>query len=488
MGVRTGRQFLASIRDDRAVFIDGERVKDVTTDPRLAGAAATLAELYDLQSDPKFAPDLTYRPEGAKEPAAMSYIEPKSLADLEKRGKAMKIVADQCCGLFGRTPDFMNAGLAALASAADIFNGGNRAYSANVRAYYERVRANDLTMTHIQVNPQVDRSKQVFQQKNDIALKVVKESDAGFTVNGMRLVGTLAQFSNEILVMPSVVVTNDASAADYAFAFSVPVATPGVKIISRPTVIPQNPGHFLDHPLSSRFDEGDATIVFDNVLIPWENAFVYRDVERCNNLYKLTYLSEHYSHQTQTRALAKAEFMAALAIYLAKSTKVDIFPNVQTQLAELLMFVEMQRSLLASAVATGYPTPFGTYAPNKWPLHTAQIYFFERYDRMITAVRALGAGGLVAAPSYAELSGPVGEIVASHFDSAQLDSEKRIRLLRLAADASISSFSGRQSLYERFYQGDPVRRVCSYYTEYPVQSFTERMEALLADLARRAKS
>jgi 4-hydroxyphenylacetate 3-monooxygenase len=485
--VRTGRQYLDSLRDGREVYIDGERVRDVTKDPRLAGAASTVAELYDLQHDTALAPDLTYASPKTGNPVALSFIEPKSREDLERRGRAFAIVAEKCSGLFGRTPDFMNAGLAAIASASEIFDTEARAFGRNVRRYYEDMREQDLTMTHIQVNPQVDRTKTVSQQSTDIALKAIGENDAGFRVNGMRLVGTLAQFSNEILVMPSVVVTNDESAADYALAFAVPVATPGVKIISRPTLIPQNAGHFLDHPLSSRFDEGDATIVFDNVFIPWENAFIYRDVEKCNQLYKQSFLAEHYTHQTQTRALAKAEFMASLAIYIAKSTKIDAFPNVQSQLAELLMFVEGHKAMLAQAIATGSQTPFGTFAPNRWPLHTSQIFFYERYDTMINTVRALAAGGLVAAPSYAEFGGEISEVVERYFATASMDSEKRIRMLRLAWDASVSGFSGRQSLYERFYQGDPVRRATAYYRDYPVGGMLERVDRILDDLAVRAK-
>ncbi len=489
MGIRTGRQFLASIQDGRAVYMDGERIRDVTSDSRLAGAARTLAELYDLQSDRALAPALTYASPTTGEPVAMSYIEPRSIEDLQRRGKAFQIVANACQGLFGRTPDFMNAGLASLASAAEILNvEGGLAGGANVRKYYESVRDSDLTLTHIQINPQVDRTKQTSRQVHDLALKVVRETDAGCYLNGMRLVGTLAQFSNEILVMPSVVVTSEADAADYAFACSVPVATPGVKIISRPTLIPQNPGHFLDNPLASRFDEGDATIVFDNVFVPWERLYIYRDVERCNSLYKRCYIAEHYTHQTQTRALAKAEFMAGLAAYIAKSTKVDAFLNVQGQLAELLMFVENQRALLAQALATATRTPFGTFAPNRWPLHTAQIFFYERYGRMIDTVRSLAAGGLVAAPSYAELHGEIGEVVQQYFKTATLDSDRRIRLLRLAWDAAISTFSGRQALYERFYQGDPVRRAASYYLDYPLQPLLERIDGVLDDLAARSRT
>ena len=52
MPIRTGKQFLESLHDDRQIFMEGERIGDVTTDPRFAGAARSLAELFDMQHDP----------------------------------------------------------------------------------------------------------------------------------------------------------------------------------------------------------------------------------------------------------------------------------------------------------------------------------------------------------------------------------------------------------------------------------------------------
>lgn len=489
MGLRTGQQYLDSLNDDRQVYLEGSRVRNVTTDPRLGRAARTVAGLYDMQHDPEWRDLLTAEDPATGERTPISCLHPRTIADLQRRRRAMKVYSDATCGLFGRTPDFMNVGIAALAAASEVFNesASGRALAHNVRAYYDHICRNDVAMTHVQVNPQVDRSKAVFEQNKDIALKVVKETDAGFYVNGMRLVGTLAQFANDVVVMPSVVVTNDGKAEDYAFAFVTPIAAPGVRIISRPSVVPQNAGHFLDHPLSTQFDEGDAVIVFENVFVPWEKTFIYRDPALCNAVYKKTFLAEHYSHQTMTRALAKAEFMASLACYMARAVKVDGFPNVQSQLAELLIFVEGQTALLERAEQQATPTGYGTVAPSKWPLHAAQLHFFERYAKMIDTVRTVGAGSLVGVPSYAELGGEIGPLVQEYFGTATLDSDKRIRLMRLAADAAISAFSGRQALYERYYQGDPVRKAGGYYQEYPKDAMLARIDGLLDDLQRKAQ-
>lgn len=488
MGLRTGRQYLESLRDGRQVYLDGERVRDVTTDPRLGRTAQTVAELYDMQHDPRWRDALTVPgPDGEPMPAAC--LQPRTVEDLARRRIAMKVWADATCGLFGRTPDFMNVGIATLAAASSVLDrsASGRSFAGHVRDYHARTCREDITMTHIQVNPAVDRTRQVFQQQRDIALKIVGESDAGFTVHGMRLVGTLAQFANDIVVMPSVVVANDDQAGDYAFAFVTPVDAPGIKIISRPSVVPQNPGHFLDHPLSIQYDEGDAVIVFENVFVPWERTFIYRDPALCNAIYRQTFLAEHYSHQTMTRALAKAEFMAGLACKVAAATKVDGFPNVQAQLAELLIAVETQRALLLQSEAGATPTGFGTVAPSKMTLHAAQLHFYDRYARMIDAVRTIGAGSLIGVPSYAELNGEIGPLVREYMATATLEADERIQLTRLAADASFSAFSGRQALYERYYQGDPVRKVCTYYAEYPKAELTGRIDELLQRLRDKAQ-
>lgn len=490
MGIRTGKEYLESLRDDRQVYIDGERVRDVTRDPRLSGGAHAIAELYDLQCDERHIDEMSFCEEPGGERYGMAFLEPRSIDDLQRRGRAFKRVADATFGMMGRSPDFMSVGVTALASAHREFDqaASGRAFGANVRRYYERARSLDIASTHVQVNPQVDRSKPVHQQRIDIALKVVKETDAGYYVHGARQVATLAQFSNDILVMPSVVVNTEPEAADYAFAFAIPIATPGLKLISRPTTIPQNPGHFLDHPLSMRFDEGDAVVVFDNVFVPWESTFIYRDGAMCNTLYQRVHLGDHYTQQSMMRAQAKAEFMIALACFLANRTHVDAFPNVQTLLAPLLIELETHKALVEMAVLRAVPTRFGTVAPDRLTLQSAQLFFFERFQRMVEAVRTIAGSGLVGAPSYAELSGEAAEYVATYFQSEGLEAERRIRMLRLATDATMSAFASRQMVYERYYQGDPVRRAAMFYKAYPKEPLYRMIDDALADMLRRGQA
>jgi 4-hydroxyphenylacetate 3-monooxygenase len=125
-------------------------------------------------------------------------------------------------------------------------------------------------------------------------------------------------------------------------------------------------------------------------------------------------------------------------------------------------------------------------APNRFTLGAAQLNYFRKFDEMVDAIRTIGAGGIVGVPSYAELDGPASGYVREYFESANLPSEERIRLFRLAADACMSSFSGRQQIYERYYQGDPVRAKVKYYSAFPKEELVGRVKAAMDDMLRRA--
>jgi 4-hydroxyphenylacetate 3-monooxygenase len=279
MPIRTGKQFLAALKDDRQVFMDGKRIADIAADPRTAGAAQTLAELYDMQHDPALAGQMLFASPSSGAPVGLSFIEPRSVDDLIRRRGMIKIWMDATCGMFGRSPDFLNVMLTGLAAAAPEFGRSDPRFAANIRDYHVYAREHDLCMTHTLLNPQVDRSRPVERQEKDLAAKIVKETDAGIVVNGARMVSTLCAYADDLLVMPSTFLATSPEAAPYAFAFAIPVATPGLRFVCRPSVVHQNAASPMDYPLSSRLDEGDGLAVFDDVLVPWERVFIHRDPE-----------------------------------------------------------------------------------------------------------------------------------------------------------------------------------------------------------------
>jgi 4-hydroxyphenylacetate 3-monooxygenase len=475
VAIRTGRAFLDSLRDDRQIWIDGERVTDIVGDRRLGAAARSVAELYDMQHEPALLERMTYALPTSGERVGLSFIQPASVDDLVRRREMVTTWMDATCGMFGRSPDFLNITLTGFASAHQAFG----KFADNIWNYYLYAREHDIAMTHTLLNPQVDRSRPVERQEKDVAARVVKETDAGIIITGARMVSTLCAYANDIWVMPSTYLANTPEAAPYAFGFCIPVATPGMRFICRPSVVHQGAASVMDYPLSSRLDETDGMVVFDNVLVPWERVFIYRDPEMCNGLYNRTGAMPQVMHQTSTKNLAKAEFMMALGFAIAKSTNIDQHLHVQGMLAELIQTTEFCRSCLRASEADAAPNAQGVMTPATMPLWTVRMMFPKMFVRACEIIQTLGAGGLVSVPSYAETGSPVWGDVERYFQAANLDSSARIKLFRLAFDAAVSSFSGRQQLYERYYSGDPVRLAGTLYSLYDRDSYMDRIWRML---------
>jgi len=480
-GIRTGAQYLEGLRDGRELWCDGERIRDVTADPRFAGGARTQAELYDLQHRPELTERMTYISPTTGNRVGLSFIEPRSPDDLARRRGMFKIWNDHTCGMFGRSPDFMNVLLSAFGAAHEAFDTAESRFGKNVRAYYEYARENDIATTHALISPQVDRSKGIEFQEKDIAARVVGDNDKGFLINGVRMLATLAAIADEIVVMPapSYPLADSEEAKAHAFGFAIPIATPGLKLIARPPVSHQNAGSPMDFPLAHRFDDSDCMVLFDNVLVPWERVFIYRDIEAYNAAQRETHAHTHSSHQFSTKDWAKAEFMRDLAIALARSTNVDTFQHIQNMLGELIHTVELVRSCLVTAELEAIPGPGGTVVPRREPLQTVKFLFPPRFRRACEIIQIIGAGGLFMVPSFAMLERELAPEVERYFQAANVDARERIRLFRLACDAALTSFSGRQQLYERYFAGDPVRAQAAYANAFDKGRSIARITGLL---------
>ena len=268
MGICTGEEYLSRLNDGREVWLQGGRVDNVSTHPGLRRGAATMGKLLDRQHDTGLSEILTYNEAGHDQRFAMSFLTPKSIHDVARRGAALYDWAKWSNGMMGRTPDYLNGSFMAFAAAADYFSQCRPSFATNVRNYYEKIRDNDLVLTHTLVNPQVNRHLTATGVASaEVALRVVSETDAGLIINGARMLATLGPLSDEIAVFPSTVLQVSSAMKPYALAFSIASNTPGIKYICRDSY--DEGKSLFDAPLSSRFEEMDCVVIFDNVLVPW---------------------------------------------------------------------------------------------------------------------------------------------------------------------------------------------------------------------------
>ena len=485
MGARTGAAYLQRLREHpREVWIHGERVQgDITAHPAFRNITRSIAALYDMQHDPALRDELTYLEPSTGERTGLSFIQPRTLDDLQRRSRMMKRWADYSGGMLGRTPDYLNAGLAAMAAAADYFAQNDPRFGENIRQYYAYVRDNDLCLTHTLITPQVNRAVGPSRQADPyIVARVVKETDAGIVIRGARMLATLGPIADEIEVFPSTVLRGTEEDAPYSFAFAIPVDTPGLKFLCRESFdYGRSP---FDHPLGSRFEEMDAVVVFDDVLVPWERVFLYQDVERCNGVFAETNAVVHMAHQVVVKNVAKAEFLFGLAAQIADKIGIDGFQHVQEKLAELIMYLEMMRAFLRAAEADAARSRWGIVTPAWAPLNAARNLFPRLYPRMIEIIQLLGASGLMAIPTEADVHSPIGPLIDKYLQGRNCEAYERLKLFRLAWDATLSAFGSRQVLYERFFFGDPVRMAGALYTSYDKEPYKARIAAFLERVER----
>ena len=250
-GIRTGAEYLSGLQDDREVWTKGQRVRDVTREPGMARGAATLASFLDKQHDPALQDSITYIDDDGDR-CAMAYKVPKSAEDIRERGKAYYEWATWSNGMFGRTPDYKNASVMAFSAATDFLAQGTKGqadFAKNMVDYYDYVRKNDKVLTHTLVNPAVSHQQASSGKfSGEVALHVVKETDEGIVVKGARLLATLGPLADEIEVFPSTVLRASEENIPFAFAFAIPIATPGLKLLCRDSY--DNDKSHFDAPLS----------------------------------------------------------------------------------------------------------------------------------------------------------------------------------------------------------------------------------------------
>ena len=483
MPARTGTEYMEAL-DERAiqVEIEGERFTGrVSEIPQLRNVVRTYAQLFDLQHEPALRDVMTYDSPTTGDRVGMSLLQPQSADDVARRGAAMRVWAEYSLGHLGRTGDYCNSAVMAMAAAAEWFGQDDAAYGENVRRYYEHVREHDLLLTHTLVYPQANRSVGPSQQKEQtLAARIVDRNDNGIVIRGARLLATIGPFADEILVMPSTVLKGTADDAPYSYAFALPCDAPGLRFLCRES-FDLGRSRF-DHPLGSRFEEIDAIVVFDDVLVPHERCFIVGQPELCNGIYSETSAAAHMTHQVVTRTRAKTEYILGLVSLLTEAIGIEQFQHVQEKTAEVIVALETAKALSRAAEADAAPNRFGLYTPAWAPLNACRNWYPRTYPRFTEILRQLGASGLMALPTEADAFGPGQEDVERYLQSATLDGPERLRLFRLAWDTCLSAFAGRQSLYEYFFFGDPVRMAGALVASYDREPHKERVrEFLLRD-------
>ena len=436
MPARTGQEYINGLKEHpREVWIDGERVEDVTTHPALRNGVKSVAALYDMQHDPELREEMTYASPTTGDPVGLSFMIPQTVEDLERRRNMMTRWAWASCGMMGRSPDFLNVIFAAWAGASDFFAQDRPEFKQNVSNYYEYIRENDLTLTHALLNLQRRRDASATDTvSEEVALTVVKETGAGVILRGSRLLATLGPISDELAIYHAGNHRMDEEAQRQSFALSIPCDTPGLRFLCRES-FDVGRSHF-NHPLGSRFEEMDATIFFDDVLVPWNRVFLLGNVDMCNRIGSATQSQGHSGHQVLTRCLVKAEFILGLADLMVETLGSGTVHHVQDQVAELITQRDILKACLRASEADAAPNQWGVMSPATAPLQAGRAQFGRTmYPRMVEIIQLLGTSSLMALPPEADYDAPFAPQLNQYLATDTSNARDRTKLFHLAWDA-----------------------------------------------------
>ena len=455
MAARTGKEYIEGLRDDREVWLDGERIADVTEDPRFRSSVESIAGYYDYALDHRD-DCVTTDPDTGLE-INVSHLVPRSPEDLARRHGAFDRLARYSMGMLGRTPDYVNITMAGFAGRPDIVGlNGNGAGVERLTAYHQLMAEQDLALTHTIVHPVVDRSVGEIDGLNgELALRKIAETSRGVVVRGARILATLGPFADELVVYPGQPLPRSDRASDYALMFAIPTSTPGLRTICRDHY--GTPGPVADRPFSSRFDEQDAFLVFDDVEVPHDRVFIDGDPHIYNKLMTAGWLG-NIMQQTAIRAAVKLEFAYELGTRMAELLN-DARPDTTRALGEIWCYAALTRAIIRGAESGAYEHGAGTWFCDEEPFHALRPTMPGWMVRANEVIKQLGAHHLLVTPSVADLSHPeLGPVVEQYFRGSGLNSaQDRAQVFRTAWDFVGSALGSRTELYERFYLASAAR-------------------------------
>jgi 4-hydroxyphenylacetate 3-monooxygenase len=476
---KTGEQHLESLRDGREVYLLGRKVEDVTAHPAFRNAAATAAQLYDFQCAPENLEKMTFPSPDTGERVSRCWQLPSCYQELAARREALEAWAGTHFGFLGRSPDHVASCLSGMYMGREVFEAYDRKRAAALCEYYQYARDHDLFLTYLIINPQGDRSLPPHQQEDPfLAARLCDQDSQGIVVKGAKLLGTSAILANEALV--TCIQPLKPGDEPYALTFASPLNAKGLRILARRSY-EWAAGSVFDYPLSSRFDENDAVLYFDEVRVPWERVFVAGDIGMCQKQFHATPAHVYQNYQCQVRLVVKLRFLAGLAWKIAQANGLESFPQTRETLGSLAAEAALVEGLVSAMEVRGQP--WGPYfVPDRHLLYAAQVLTQQLYPRVVAALRELAGAGLIMLPSGIEdlAEERLAAYALQPQRSPALSPEERVKFYKLAWDAIGSEFASRHTQYEMFYAGAGFVTKGHSYRTYDWEAATGLVDRLLA--------
>ena len=436
--VMTAGQYEESLRKLKLkVYMFGKRIENVVDDPIIRPSMNAVAATYELAQRPEYEELMT----------AVSHLTGKRINrfchihrnqdDLVKKSKMGRMLGGHTACCFQRC-----VGIDALNALSivtyDIDAKYNTPYNGRFLKFLAHVQENDLTCDGAMTDPKGDRSLAPREQSDpDLYLHVVEERSDGIVVSGAKVHQTGAVNSHEIIVMPTIALRKEDM--DYAVSFAVPSDTQGITyIIGRQSCDTRK----LE---TGRMDVGnpffgghEALVIFDQVFVPWERVFMYREHEFAGSLVEKF---AAYHRQSYACKVGVGDVLIGASQTIAEYNGAAKASHIKDKIIEMNHLNETLYCGCIACASEGHKEPSGTYCVN---LLLANVHKqnVTRFPYEIARLAQDIAGGLmVTLPSEADLRSPeIGKWIKKYFRGAEgVSVEDRMRILRLIENITLGS-------------------------------------------------
>ncbi|MCF7553280.1 4-hydroxyphenylacetate 3-hydroxylase N-terminal domain-containing protein [Pseudonocardia sp. WMMC193] len=476
--MKTGAEYLESLRDGRVVYCGGERIDDLTTHPATAGYARVIAEYYDLHHDPRLRDELTFVDEDG-ERRALHWMIPRDKQDVQRRRRYHEFWWRHFAGgMFCRPPASTNCVLFGVVDDPQPWEDnsvghGGRPLAQHIRDLWARVRAEDSFLTPMFVDVQYDRSRPDSVAESP-ALEIVDRTEEGIVVHGWKSVGTPPVFGNEVVFG---VFWRPGTTEEQTVYGVIPANTPGLVHVARPSTAAEGASS-VDRPFAGIGDELDSMAFFDHVLVPWERVLHVGNPDHAKHFPQRQFDWIHV--ETQIRQTVNAELLAGLALLVTEALGTAAAPVVASQLADLVRFRETCHALTLAAEETGFHTEHGMYKPNPLYVNFGRAHYLEKASAMIDLLLELCGRGVVLFPTEAELADPyLGPRLEEALRGRDIGARERLRIFKVIHERFLTEWGTRHTMFEKF-NGTPLH-VIKMLT---MQRADYRPDGPLARLAR----
>jgi 4-hydroxyphenylacetate 3-monooxygenase oxygenase component len=486
LGPMTGRRYIDSLKDGREVWIDGERVADVTAHPAFKDMIAELARVYDVQNSEKYRDEMTCIDPATGQRISVSWLLPRSAEDLKRKRRNSELWNELTWGQLGRSPDILAPYIISALHLKEAFSAVRHPqcdFGENIENYYRYCMSHDLFLTHALGDPQVDRSTQPQNEQRsvaedeEVALHVVEETKDGVIVTGGKQLSTAAPHSHECYVSLSATFARRSN-PKCVLAFSIPVDSPGLKILAREPI--SRWFGSWGHPLQM-LDEQDCMLFFDHVLVPWDRLFMLYDPTPMVKLLGAAGGSVNFNFlgwANLCRVEVRMRLMTAVATMVAEAIGVIDYREVAAKLGEMVTYCEVWRHAMEGVEHQARPTPSGQWTLG--PARGLHIWFAQISGRMVELLRGICASGIIMQPSERDLASPeIRPYLDRYMRGKDVDVEYKSRLFRLAHDLAASSFGMRQEIYEYWHGGDPNRNRINLLRSFDQREMKGRIREML---------